>query len=156
MPQPKHDQNEKVRHRTKGRRKDIDSNVVSKFGSHESQRDSRLKNDGKDLWDNRRSNQKNKHRNISTTKVPKFGVLTKFKSINDDDDEYGASNQVTYNSILEDELDGLEALEDPKQKSEQNLNPNGFPFGSNASCFQKQNLIIFLLILTNSYHIMCM
>ena len=145
-----------MRHRAKGRKHDVGSNVVSKYGTYESKRESRLKIDGKEVWDNRRSNQKNKHRNISTTKVPKFGVLTKIKSINDDDDEYGSSNQVTYNSILEDELDGLEALEDPKEKSDQNPNPNGFPFGSNASSFQKQNLILILLILMNSYIIMCM
>ena len=153
VPQP--ERNEKVRHRTKGRKNDIGSNVVSKYGSYETQKGSRPGNQEKDLWGQRRQNQKNKHRNISTTKVPKYGVLTKFKSINDND-EYGTSNQVTYNSILEDYKDGLEYLEDPEEKSKQDSNSNIYLNGSNATNLQKQNLIIFMLIVLDIFVIICM
>ena len=155
VPQPAHEQNEKMRHRTKGRNKDIGSNMVSKYGSYETNRESRLKNQEKNLWDQKRPNQKNKYRHISTTKVPKFGVLTKIKSISDDD-EYGTSNQVTYNSIVEDYKDGLEFLEDPEEKSKKDKDSKVFPFGSNAPNIRKNIFVIYTLIFIDIFVIVCM
>ena len=154
VPKPAHEQNENMRHRTKGRNKDMDSNNVSKYGSYVTNRESRLKSQEKNIWGQKRPNQKNKYRNISTTKVPKFGVLTKIKSINDD--EFGTSNQVTYNSILEDYKDGLEFLEDPEEKSKKDKDSEGFPFGSNASNIRNNIFIIFTLIVIDLFVIVCM
>ena len=123
---------------------------------YENNRESRTRNRDKDNWVQNRHNQKNKHRNISTTKVPKFGVLTKIKSINEDDDEYGTSNQVTYNSIIEDYKDGLEYLEDPEENSKKDKNTKGFPFGSNAPKIQNNVFIIFMLIVIHLSVIICM
>ena len=61
VPQPEPDENEKLRHRiTKGRKNEIGS-VVSKYGTYETNRESRTRNRDKDTWVQNRHNQKNKH-----------------------------------------------------------------------------------------------
>ena len=141
-----------------GYKNDIDSNVVSKYGSYESKRGSNLKNQGQEYWEQQRIGQKNQNiSDTSKTDLPNFGILTKIKSINDGNREYSqgdydSGNQVSYSSTREDELDGLEALEDPKENSKHNSNPNVHPFGSKATSFQTklsiEHMFIIIFMLT--------
>lgn len=164
VPQSKNQQNGNGRLRVKEHKNDIDSNGVSKYGSYESKRGSKFKDQGREYWEQQRIGQKNHNQNISDTSktdLPTFGILTKIKSINNGNQEYNqgeydSENQVSYSSTREDELDGLDLLKDPKENSNPNINPNGYPFGSKASSFHTKSAIEHTFITILIYVIACM
>ena len=160
VPQSKNQQHGKARSRVKEHKNNIDSNVVSKYGSYESKKGAKFKDQGREYWEQQRIQNQNIS-DTSKTDLPNFGILTKIKSINDGNrensqGEYDSGNQVSYSSTREDELDGLEALEDPKENSEHKINSNGYPFGSKASSFQTKFAIEHMFIIILIYVIACM
>ena len=98
------------------------------------------------------------YKNISSTDVPGLqDGHTKntyyYQNVNNNNGEYESSNSA---SMKEDELDGLEALEDPQQRPNYNEKPNGFSFGSKASSFQNKYAIVCWIIVISSCIIVSM
>ena len=152
-------QNEKSWRRLKEHKNNINSTRIAKYGS---KRLEKIKMKAREYWDPKRLGDKtHNRRNISSTNNPSLEKehYTKdayyYKNINNNNN-IDTNNQVSYSSAHEDELDGLEALEDPKENSGRNTNQNGFPFGSKASSFQSQCAVAHWFLLISCCIIMCM
>ena len=145
LPKSRYKQNEKIRHRVKENKNDIDSNAVAKSGSQESKRDVKFNKGTPNYAEDNGLKQKTRYRNISSTDLPGL-----YKSINNNNGEYESSNHASYGPMTEDELDGLEPLDDTQQKPNHNADQHRFPFGSKASSFQNQHAIVCWFIVISS------
>ena len=156
IPNQRHDRKKKLGHRTQENKDGIGSNAIDKGNSHDSNKGAKYnKNVLKDLIGQNFA-EKTRYKSISSADVPGSTrgttkdayYYTRVKNKNEQ--QHDQSSQDNYSLMREDELDGLEPLEDIQQRP----NNNGFPFGSKATSNLQKNphlIVCWCIIIISSY-----